>query len=157
MLPFVMTAIGFFLIFIEFFLPGGIFGILGGLMLVWSVYIFSTLYTSPIWIIIYGLVIILLLPILFKFTLWRIRTAKPGYSIYSNADQAGYVATKFDKSAIGKVGTVLTDLKPGGQILVDGKRNEAISLSGYLPKGTEIIVVNGDGDSLNVKLHTKEK
>lgn len=155
--PFMLAAIGFLLIFLEFYLPGAVLGILGGIALVASIYYFAVIYQSTLWIILYILVIILLLPLLFKFTLWTIRTAKPGYSIYSRDDQEGYVASAYDKTAIGKAGTVLTDLKPGGHILIEGKKHAAISLSGYIPKGEEIMVVSGDGESLNVKLHKKDK
>jgi membrane-bound ClpP family serine protease len=157
MLPFYIAALGFLLIFLEFYLPGAILGTLGGISLAVSIYYFAVLYPSPLWIILYILGLILLLPLLFKFALWKIKTAKPDYSIYSGYDQEGYVASSYDKTAIGKVGKVLTDLKPGGHILIDGKKHAAISLSGYLTKGTEVIVVSGDGESLNVKLQTKEK
>jgi membrane-bound serine protease (ClpP class) len=157
MLPFYLAAIGYLLIFLEFFLPGAILGTLGGISLVVSIYYFAIIYPFPLWIVLYVLGIILLLPLVFKFALWKIRTAKPDYSIYSGYDQEGYVASTYDKTAIGKVGTVLTDLKPGGHILIEGKKHAAISMSGYVPKGEEIIVVSGDGESLNVKLHKKEK
>ncbi len=157
MLPFLIAFVGFLLIFLEFFLPGGLLGVLGGIALVASIYYFAITFQSVLWTIVYVLAIILFLPVLFKYTLWKIRTAKPGYSIYSGQDQEGYIATAYDKTAIGKVGIVLTDLKPGGFILVDKKKLPAISLSGYLPKGEEIIVVSGDGESLNVKLHKKDK
>ena len=139
------------MIFLEFFLPGGLLGILGGVALILSIYYFATLYQSVLWTIVFILGILLFLPVLFKFTLWAIRNAKPGYSIYSADDQEGYVASEYDKNAIGKEGIVLTDLKPGGFILVDKKKLAAISLSGYLAKGEKVIVVSGDGESLNVK------
>ncbi|QLH35625.1 MAG: hypothetical protein HWD61_05350 [Parachlamydiaceae bacterium] len=41
---------------------------------------------------------------LVKFTIWRIRTAKPQRSIYSNASQDGYQAVSYDASAVGKEG-----------------------------------------------------
>ena len=59
--------------------------------------------------------------------------------------------SKFEKHAIGKIGIVLTDLKPGGFILIEGKQHQAISQSGYITKGEEVIVVSGQEESLLVK------
>jgi membrane-bound serine protease (ClpP class) len=88
---------------------------------------------------------------LFKFALWRIRHAKPGTGIYSEADQEGYTASAYDKSAIGKEGIVETDLKPGGHIIVEGKKHSAISQSGYITKGSKVVVISGQGEIITVK------
>lgn len=66
----------------------------------------------------------------------------------------GYVASKFDAAAIGKHGTVLTDLRPGGYILVDGEKHQAISIEGYIFRGSEVEVIGGQEESLMVKEFT---
>ncbi|WP_052236405.1 NfeD family protein [Candidatus Protochlamydia amoebophila] len=73
------------------------------------------------------------------------------YSIYLKKDQKGFQASEYDRNAIGKLGMVLTDLKPGGYILIEGKQHQAISLTGYISKGEEVIVVSGQEESLIVK------
>ncbi len=151
-MPFLITAVGFLLIFLEFYMPGALLGILGGITLVFGIFIFAGTYPYPIWVAVYVLANILLLPVLFKFTLRTIRSQ----SIYSGKDQEGYVASSYDKTAIGKIGVVATDLKPGGQVIVEKKKHLAISQSGYLPKGSQIFVLGGDGESLIVKLYNKE-
>jgi membrane-bound serine protease (ClpP class) len=148
--------LGFLLIFLEFYLPGAVMGVTGGLLVLASIIIFAMQTQSPLAIILYILGTTVLLAALIKFTLWRIRQAKPDYSIYSNADQEGYQASQFDASAIGKRGIVLTDLKPGGHILVEGKRLQAISQSGYISKGAEVVVIGGQEESLIVKLSSKD-
>jgi membrane-bound ClpP family serine protease len=65
---------------------------------------------------------------------------------------AGYVASQFDKSAIGKEAIVLSDLKPGGYILIDGQKLQAISNEGYIPQGCHVEVIGGQEESLMVKL-----
>ena len=89
-----------------------------------------------------------------KFALWRIPRTGPEYSIYSRGDQEGFQASSFDAGAIGKVGVVLTDLKPGGYIIVDHVQHQALSEVGYISAGTSIRVVRGEGESLIV---VKEK
>lgn len=155
--PFILWAVGLLMIYCEFYLPGGVMGTLGALVVLGSIVVFAMQYPSPLWIILYIVVTIVSVVLLFRYALWHIRHAKPGSSIYSESDQEGYVASTYDTSAIGKVGIVETDLKPGGHILIDGKKLGAISLSGYITKGSEIIVIDGQGESLTVKHYKKEK
>lgn len=155
MTPFILLAIGLVLIFIEFYLPGAIMGVTGGALVFGSLIMFAMQSGSPLAITAYVICVGLVLAGLVKFAMWRIRTAKPDQSIYSDDAQVGYQASSFDASMIGKKGIVVTDLKPGGHILVDGKRLQAISQSGYLVKGAEVLVLGGQEESLIVK-HVKK-
>jgi membrane-bound ClpP family serine protease len=147
-----LLILGFLLILAEFYLPGAVMGVAGGLMVFASLVLFAN-QTESLWAIIaYIFIVGMGLVFLVKFALWRIRSAKPDYSIYSNSHQEGFQASHFDASAIGKEGIVLTDLKPGGYIQVEGKEMQAISQSGYLPKGTEVVVISGQEESLIVKI-----
>lgn len=154
--PYILLLLGLLLVFVEFFIPGAIMGICGGAMILASIILFAVQSQSLVATVLFAIGSVIGLIVLIKFALWRIRTAKPGYSIYSNADQEGFVASHYDSSAIGKRGVVDTDLKPGGHIIVDGKRLQAISQSGYITKGTEIIVIGGQEESLIVKLCKKD-
>lgn len=151
MSPFLLLAIGLLLIFLEFYLPGAIMGIAGSLFILASLVLFAMQSGSPIAITLYIIGISVALIALFKFALWRIRTAKPQRSIYSAASQTGYQAVSYDETAIGKEGIVLTDLKPAGFILVEGKQQPAISREGYLSKGTKVKVIGGEESNLIVK------
>lgn len=147
----ILLLIGLGLIFAEFYLPGGIIGVLGGLFLIASIVIFAIDSGSPLLIILYTLGIIFAVGLLIKYALWRIPRTGADRSIYLSGDQEGFQASSFDSSMIGKTGVVVTDLKPGGHIFVEGKRLQALSESGYLPKGTEVIVIRGQEESLIVK------
>jgi membrane-bound ClpP family serine protease len=156
MSPWILLAIGFLLIFLEFYIPGAIMGVSGGVLVFVSIILFAIQNQSPVAITLYIIGTAIALGLLIKFALWRIRTAKPDYSIYSDKDQEGYQASAFDASAIGKKGIVITDLKPGGHIMIEGKTMQAISQSGYITKGSEVIVIGGQEESLIVKLSKKE-
>jgi len=156
MTPFIILAIGLLLVFLEFYLPGGIMGTLGALVVLGSIIVFAIEYDSPVLILLYSIGTVVLLVLLFRYALWRIKTAEPGRSVYSAGDQEGYVASDFDESAIGKIGVVDTDLRPGGHIIVGGKRHLAISQSGYITKGSEVKVVGGQGESLTVINYKKD-
>jgi membrane-bound ClpP family serine protease len=156
MSPYILLFLGLVLIFLEFFLPGAILGICGGILVLWSIISFAMESGSPIMTVVYIIAIGIILIYLVKFALWKIRHSSTRFSIYSNDDQQGYQASEFDHSAIGKIGIVSTDLKPGGFITVDGKQQQAISQSGYLVKGTEVLVIGGQEESLIVKQNKKE-
>lgn len=156
MSPFLLLILGLVLIFLEFYVPGAIMGVCGGMMVFISIVLFAMESQSIAYTLLYIVIVICALVALFKFALWRIRTAKPNSSIFSDSSQEGYVASRFDASAIGKKGIVDTDLRPGGHIIVDGKRVQALSQSGYIVKGSEVIVIGGQEANLIVKLFHKE-
>lgn len=148
---YMLLIFGLILIFFEFYLPGAILGISGGILLFLSIMLFIAENDSYVLIIIYILSVFALLGFLIKFAMWRIRNANPKTSIYLDSSQDGYKASHFDEAAIGRTGTVLTDLRPGGYILIDGKQHQAISESGYIVKGSEVLVISGQEESLIVK------
>jgi len=154
MLPFILLAVGLLMIFLEFYLPGGVMGTIGAFVVLGSIILFAILYDDLLLISLYTVTTMAVLILLFRFALWRIRNAPPGRSVYSGGDQAGYTASTWDKSTVGKVGVVDTDLRPGGHVIIDGKRHGAISQSGYLSKGSKVIVTGGEGESLTVKNKT---
>jgi membrane-bound serine protease (ClpP class) len=152
MLPYILLAVGLLLIFIEFYVPGAIMGIAGGILIAISIYDF-TLQAQSSWVVfLYLLGVVVSIGLVIKFAIWCITTAKPESSIYSNKNQEGFVASHFDQTVIGKKGTALTDLKPGGYILVEGKQYQALSQTGYITKGADVLVTGGQEESLNVKL-----
>ena len=151
MIPFIVLALGLLLIFFEFYLPGGVVGALGTLVVIASIVLFMMQYDSLIAIILYIAAVFGALFYLFRFALWRIKTAKPEHSVYSASHQEGYIASTYDKTAIGKLGVVQSDLKPGGYIIIEGRKHYAISQSGYLTKGSTVVVTGGQGESLTVK------
>lgn len=71
--------------------------------------------------------------------------------ILKGNEQEGYKASSYETQAIGMTGVVMADLKPGGYILIDGKKQQAISIDGYLPQGTEVTVIGGNEESLIVR------
>lgn len=157
MSPYILLLIGFIFIFVEFYIPGAIMGILGGILLFASIVVFASEHESALAIFLYVLGIFIGLGAVIRFAMWKIRRAKPEYSIYSDSTQHGYKASRYDHKVIGKTGTVLSDLKPGGYILIEGKQYQAISESGYIVKGSHVIVLGGQEESLIVKhTHLKE-
>ncbi|MCE5319160.1 MAG: serine protease [Parachlamydia sp.] len=150
--PYLLWLIGLVLVILEFYLPGAIMGVAGGLLIFISILIFAQESASGLATFLYILGVISSIALAIRFAIWKIRHTKPDYSIYSDNDQEGYVASGYDKTAIGKTGTVLSDLKPGGYILIEGRQHQALSQSGYIVKGSQVKVIGGEGESLIVKI-----
>jgi len=149
-LAFVLLAIGLILIFLEFFLPGGIIGAAGSILLLLSIAFFSMNSDSLTAIILYIIAVVVVVIVLIKFALWRIKKSGPKKSIFLQSDQEGFIASGFEKEYIGKQAVAFTDLKPAGHIVVEKKRVQAVSKAGYIIKGTEVMVIGGDGAHLIV-------
>ncbi|KAF3362007.1 Uncharacterized protein PHSC3_001318 [Chlamydiales bacterium STE3] len=147
MTPFVLLAIGLVLVLLEFYLPGAVMGTAGALLILASLFLAVVQFQTSFSIILFFLLAAVAVIAVIKYALWKIPRSN---TIYSEADQQGYVASTYDVSAIGKKGIVFSDLKPGGYILIDGKQEQAISESGYLSQGEEVVIVRGEGDSLIV-------
>ena len=154
MTAFLLLLLGLLLILFEFYLPGSVMAILGGIAILSAIILFAQTH-SALAVFLFVVVAILSVAGLIRFALWRIVKAKPESSIYLNKDQEGYIASSYDREAIGKKGVVMSDLKPGGYILIDGKQHQAISISGYISKGETVDVVSGQEESLIVK-HSKK-
>lgn len=155
MSPFILLVIGCVLVFLEFFLPGAILGICGGI-LIFIGGVMTASEGTALDLLIYLVLTIVALILLVKFALWVIPRTSKNESIYLKSDQSGYKASSFDTAAIGKRGTAITELKPGGYILIDGHKHQAVSLSGYISRGDEVEVVSGQEESLLVKQIKKE-
>lgn len=155
MIPFLLVLLGLVLILIEFYIPGAIMGILGGISILSGIVLFASQTDSWIAILLFVVGTAAAVIFLIRYAMWRIAHSKGPYNIYSNHDQAGYQASSYDHTAIGKTGVVLADLKPGGFILVEGVQHPAISISGYIPKGEEVTIIEGQEQSLIVKLKVK--
>jgi len=155
-IPYLLLILGYALIFAEFYLPGAIMGILGSLFVLTSIYLFvsntSSMLAALIFLIgaVFGSILVV------KLALKSIVKTKSSFSIYLRGDQEGYQASSFDKSLIGREALVLTDLKPGGYVEVDGQKHQAISTSGYIPKGDNVTIIGGQEESLIVQSIQKE-
>lgn len=154
MLTFLLLAIGLTLVFLEFFIPGAVLGILGSILIVGSVVAFA-LATTALWaVILFAVGVTILIVFLIRFALARIKK-RGNKGIYLNGDQEGYAAVEYPKDQIGKIGQALSDLKPSGHVLVDGQKWQATSTGAYIVKGSEVQVIGGEGAHLIVKQHQK--
>lgn len=152
----ILAIAGLFLIFLEFFLPGAIMGIGGGILLIASVVVFLLNGPSVLSFAFFLIILAAALTAVIRFAMHRVKaTAKKG-TIYLESDQEGYQASSYRKELIGKHGIAATDLKPSGHIYLDNHYMQATARGGYIEKGQEIEIVGGEGSHLIVKLANKK-
>ena len=146
-----LAVLGLGLLFLEFFLPGIILGILGFASLLGSMYLFAR--DLPLgWSVLYAIFLVVCGIGVCRFSLLCLKRSRKETGLYHVNDQEGFLAsTHADPSLIGKEGSVSTELKPAGHVIVDGKLYHATSQSGFLSKNTVIDVVDVKGAYLIVR------
>jgi len=68
------------------------------------------------------------------------------------ADLEAAVASPILSGLIGQEGTAATDLRPSGKVRIDGMFYDGVSLSGFVEKGTRVIVVRFENAQVYVEI-----
>jgi membrane-bound ClpP family serine protease len=146
-----LFGLGLLLLFFEVFVPGGVLGVLGGLFL---------LAGCVVAFVEFGLgggaaataIALALVGLTLYFELFILPRTRLGQRLFLNAAVTSRSHEPQGPAAelVGKDGETLTMLAPSGFIQVAGRRYEAFSQSGLLPKGTAVKVVGLDNFRLIV-------
>jgi len=150
----ILSIIGLVLIYLEFFLPGGIFAIGGTLLLISSVFMLLIEKIQIIYFIIYIILLISFVFLTIKLALKKIKTNK---DIFLDSNQEGYRASIYKKDLIGEIGVAFTDLRPSGKIFINETYYSATSKENFIEKGSKIQVIDGEGANLIVKKLNEKK
>ena len=146
-----LIAIGIMLIAFEIILPGGILGVIGGLMMVAGCgYSFYELGPDG------GLITTGIAIAATVITLWFefkiLPKTKLGQRAFLKRQITAVSAAYGDeaKSLIGKSAKAITTLSPSGYIKIDGQQYEAFCQSGHTEAGTDLEVIGADNFRLIV-------
>ncbi len=145
-------SLGLILLAMEVFIPGGILGIIGGVLLLtgcaFSFYLLGTM-EGLIAISLTLLAGILLFYIQFN-VLPKTRFGKRFFLKQEISGSANSLEEN-TRDLIGKTATSVTVLSPSGYVLVNGNSYEAVSQSGQIPKNTELLITAANSFQLTVK------
>ena len=155
-LPIILALFGLILIYIEFFIPGGIMGLFGALLVISSIIIILVSDINIISLALFVIITLTFLIITIKVALWQVKKTGKRGTVFLETDQMGYFASTYDKNLIGQTGIAGSDLKPSGYVIVNDKSYQAVSKGRYINKGQNIQVIAGEGARLIVKEITKE-
>jgi membrane-bound serine protease (ClpP class) len=147
----VLAVVGLLLIYLEFFVPGGVLALIGGGLLIGSLVFFALQHPGILLFVGYAAALTVAAIYVCKLALWRVKMSGSKKTFYLDKDQEGYQAAQFDKTLIGKKGTAATDMRPSGHVVIDGVSWQAVSESGYVAKGSEVLVIRGEGGHLVVR------
>ncbi|MDF9828562.1 membrane-bound ClpP family serine protease [Ereboglobus sp. PH5-5] len=146
-----LFLIGLVCLCFEVITPGGILGAIGGIfmligcVLVWSTYGATAGLTAIVSVLI-------LAGILVYIEIFVLPKTRIGRGIFNNAAITGasQPPPASEKDVVGRECVALTTLAPTGYVLLDGKRYEARSLSGYIEKDATLVVSSLDTFTLQV-------
>lgn len=146
----ILFGVGLVLLAAEVFVPGGILGVFAGLALVGAVIMaFLDLGAGAGWITLVSA--LATVGLLLYFELAVLPKTKLGRRLFLRASVGGTSqAAPAQPEVVGKAAEAITTLAPTGYVVVEGRRYEAFSQSGLVPKGTTLRVVGLDNFRLIV-------
>ena len=147
-----LFSLGLVLLALEVFIPGGILGIMGGVILfigcACSFFILGTMQ---------GLIAIAIALsagfVLFYIQFKILPNTRIGKRFFLNREISGSANTLEEntRDLIGKTATSVTVLSPSGYVQVDGNSYEAVSQSGQIPENTELLITSANSFQLTVR------
>ena len=147
----ILFLLGVLLLAGEVFMPGAVLGILGGLCM-GAGCVISFVQLGSVGGTIATLVALILLGLtLYVELVWLPKTKFGRKLIVRSIIGATSQPPLADKeSVVGKPAEALTSLVPSGYVLIEGRRYEAYSQSGHMPKGAQLRVAGLDNFRLIV-------
>ena len=142
-----LLALGFILLFLEIFVPGGVLGILGGVLMAYGCYLAFGL--SPAW----GSAAIGLSAILAVTAVRLVARSRIGKKLI--LDDAGAREWKAAEAGlpdlIGRSGKTLSPLRPAGLAEIDGRRIDVVADSEFVAAGVLVRVCEVEGNRVVVE------
>ena len=143
-------GIGIALIFAELFVPGGVLGTVGAIMVIWALTLMTDTFIGLLLAIlvsftIIGIIIYILIKIIPK---ERMRNTLI-LSSSLNKDE-GYISSKDLQSYTGKVGIAESPLRPTGKAKIEGRILDVVSEDKLIEKGKMVKVTYVDGTKVLV-------
>ncbi|UPW81998.1 nodulation protein NfeD [Lysinibacillus sp. Ag94] len=152
-----LFIVGLALIIAEFFVPGGIVGILGGVLILLSLILAGANMMQMIIAIFIALVVAIIgMVILMKFFGKKLHVLNKLVLMDATTTEEGYVSNVNRTELLGKVGKVITPLRPAGTMLFGSERIDVVSEGGYVDVEKHVEVIKVEGSRIVVRQTEKE-
>lgn len=139
-----LMVLGMGLIMLEIFIPGGIVGVFGGICLLASIGVAYNHFGMEGAIIAFGVSLVALVACLwFEFKVLPKTSAGKRFFLRDRVEGKSQKDVG-DQAMIGREASAATALAPSGYILLDGRKMEASSRSGFIEKGEAVEIVSFD-------------
>ena len=147
-----MFVIGLILLILEIFVPGGIVGILGGVLMIISLLFAGESVTHMAYSIIIAMFIAVVgMVILMKLFGKKLHVFNKLVLKDATTTEEGYVSNENRLDLIGKTGVALTAMRPSGVIIVDNERIDAVSDGLFIDKDKTIVIIKVEGSRIVVR------
>lgn len=147
-----LFLIGVVLIILEFFIPGGIAGMLGLAALIWSLFLASGdpvhMALSLLIAVVVSVGVSILLVKVFK---KKMKILKKMILTDSTNTEQGYVSNPNRTDLLGVEGKALTDLRPSGTVLINEEHVDVVTEGSFIVKGTTVKVIKVEGPRIVVR------
>nr|WP_226793411.1 nodulation protein NfeD [Bacillus sp. B1-b2] len=148
----ILFVIGVLLIILEFFVVGGIAGILG------IVAVFTSMFLASGNIMVVGISLLIAMAVsiiasilLVKVFGKKMRFFKKMILTDSTNTESGYVSNTNRHDLVGQTGTTLTALRPAGMVVVGEERLDVVSEGRFIDKNAVVIIVKVEGSRIVVR------
>ncbi len=153
----VLFVIGVGLVIAEFFLPGGIAGIIGSLAIVGGIILAGG---NPMYMAISVLIAVAIastgMVILMKFFGKKLHLLNKVVLMDATDTESGYVSNVNRVELLGRTAKTSTPLRPSGAIELDGERIDVVSEGSYIDKGKNVTIVKVEGSRIVVRESEEE-
>lgn len=155
----ILLFIGLGLMILEFFVPGGVAGILGIAAVLGSILLAGgDLQATAVAVLIAMIVATSGMVILVKFFGKRLQLFNRIILSDSTDTKSGYVSTANRPELIGKMAVTATELRPSGTIVFGDERIDAVSEGRYIGRGKDVKIIKVEGSRIVVReLEKKEE
>jgi membrane-bound ClpP family serine protease len=139
-----LFALALALFFLEVFIPGGILFLVGIVLMLVASVVAWTQYGGGAALIAFLVGLALAVGMLLL-ELYILPRTKFGRRLFlGDQIEGGSLQAAGAPELVGQEAETATSLSPSGRIVFDGRLHEAISRSGYLPKGTPVRILSVD-------------
>ncbi|MFS0644141.1 NfeD family protein [Siminovitchia sp. 179-K 8D1 HS] len=147
-----LFVLGLILIAAEFFVAGGILGILGTVAVIGSMLLAGeNIVHMAVSIITALFLAILFMIILVKVFGKRMNIFKRFILTDSTSTERGYVSNVNRLELIGRKGVAVTPLRPSGTVLIDDERVDVVAEGSFIDNNTDVKVVKVEGSRIVVR------
>lgn len=146
-----LFVLGLIFMFIEVFMPGGVFGVIGGLAMLGGIVIAAMNHGVSGGVIAGAVALVAVCATLYAELVWLPKTRfAQKFSVRSTSgDTLSQQHVEAD-AVVGKAAEALTTLAPSGYVSVEGRRYEAFCQSGHVARGAQLRVTGLDNFRLIV-------
>jgi len=148
---FALFLVGLAFVALELLVPGGLLGLLGGLAMT-SSWVLTFIYYGVEWGFVAVVVGVVLIAVAIVVELKLLQHTKLGRQFLLDREiQSTSQRAVASPDIVGRECEALTTLAPTGVVALDNRKYEALSMSGFVEKGTRLQVVDFDNFRVRVR------